>query len=107
MKKTGLNEIKKEVIKLGYVSKTGEHQSGVVTARGGLHCHNIPYNGKTHRKQCVVLGAIGNNERVNRDSKRVISRTGCMYSLKAHIALEQPMVIRRVKNGNMENDRGF
>ena len=42
----------------------------------------------------MILGAIGDNERVNRDSKRVLDKTGCMYALKAHIALEPPMVIK-------------
>lgn len=49
----------------------------------------------------MILGGIGDNERVNRDSKRVLSGIGCMYALKAHIALEPPLVIRKCRNGQL------
>ena len=94
----------KEINKIGSVSPNKEHQSGIVVGRGGYYQHSIQYSGKNHLRQygeLVILGGIGDNERVNRDSKRVISGIGCMYALKAHIALEPPLVIRKCRNGQL------
>lgn len=88
----------KKIIKIGNMSPTKEHQSGLVISRGGYYPQSIQYSGKNHLRQygeLVILGGIGENERVNRDSKRVLGSSGCMYALKAHIALEQPMVLRK------------
>ena len=48
-------------------------------------------------KKIIVVGAIGNTERQNRDDMRVISRGGLMYNLKAHIQTDKPLVVRRWK----------
>lgn len=70
----------------------------------GRRQRNTPFSTKTHTRpyDIVIVGGIGDNERVNRDSKRVLDRQGCMYSLKAHISFEPPLVIRRVTNGDVE-----
>lgn len=88
----------KDIEKIGYTNPLNEHQSGLVVGRGGYYQANIRCNGKTPLRQygeLVIMGGIGDNERVNRDSKRVLNRCGCMYALKAHIALEPPLVIKR------------
>ena len=88
----------KDIERIGSVSHTDKHQSGLVVGRGGYNHHSIQHNGETPLRQygeLVILGGIGDNERVNRDSKRVLSGCGCMYALKAHIALEPPLVIKR------------
>ena len=85
----------KDIEKIGYTNPLNKHQSGLVVSRGGCYQANIRYNGKTHLKQLDILGAIGDNERVNRDSKRVINSKYAIYSLKAHIALEPPLIVKK------------
>lgn len=53
----------------------------------------------------IVLGGIGNNERQNRDNKRVLGRGGYSITLKSHIATEPPLVIRKYKNEKDSSDR--
>lgn len=48
-------------------------------------------------KKIIVVGAIGNTARQNRDDMRVLARGGCMYNLKAHIQTDKPLVIRKWK----------
>jgi hypothetical protein len=49
------------------------------------------------KKRVIVMGGIGRTERENRDDMRVFSRGGYAPTLKAHIATEKPMVIRKWK----------
>lgn len=92
----------RETIKLGSVRD--DHQSGIVLSRGGQSPRNTLFNTKTLIRpyDILIVGGIGDNERVNRDSKRVLDRNGCMYSLKAHISFEPPLVLRRVNHGDVE-----
>jgi hypothetical protein len=92
----------KEITKLGSI--IGNHQSGLVLSRGGQSQQNTPYSTKTliRPSDILVLGGAGRNERQDRDSKRVLDRRGCMFSLKAHIALEPPLVVRRLGYGDVE-----
>lgn len=46
-------------------------------------------------KKIIVLGAIGETARNNRDTMRVISRGGIAFTLRAHISMDKPMVVRR------------
>ena len=90
----------KEIKRLGSVNPNNEHQSGLVVSGGGCCPHSIQHNGETQSRQygrLIVLGGIGDNERVNRDSKRVIDSKGIMYSLKAHISFEPPLVLREIR----------
>lgn len=97
----------KEIIKLGNVARTGEHQSGIVLSKGGQCSQNTQHNGETLQRQSeiVILGGIGYNDRQNRDSKRVLDGKGTVFCLKSHISLEPPLVIRRIY-GDMERYRG-
>ena len=45
--------------------------------------------------EIIVVGAIGNNARQNRDNMRVLSRKGLMFALKAHIQQEQSLVLKK------------
>lgn len=45
-------------------------------------------------EKIVVVGAIGQTERENRDNMRVVARGGCIYNLKAHIQVDKPLVVR-------------
>lgn len=106
MKRTGLIDI------AGYFdSGTGKHQSNTVyrmnsilpaltTIDGGTQQIKILRKMKEIKQrrygELVIMGGIGDNERVNRDSKRVLNGCGCMYALKAHIALEPPLTVKKV-----------
>ena len=46
-------------------------------------------------KKIIILGAIGYNERKNRDDFRVLSGGGITYTLQSHIQKAQPMVIKK------------
>lgn len=65
--------------------------------------HPLPLlNTKTHRKllrhmEIIILGAIGNTPRQNRDNMRVLDRGGQMFALKAHIDKDKPLVVRKWK----------
>lgn len=55
------------------------------------------------KKEIIILGAIGNTARQNRDDMRVLDRRGCIYSLKAHIDKDHPLIIKESgKYGNLE-----
>lgn len=92
----------KEITKLGSVR--GNHQSGLVLSKGGQSQQYTQCNTKTliRPSDILVLGGAGRNEREDRDSKRVLDRRGCMFSLKAHISLEPPLVVRRLGYGDVE-----
>ena len=45
----------------------------------------------------IILGAIGNTARQNRDDYRILSGGGTTWTLKAHIAVAQPLVLRKWK----------
>jgi hypothetical protein len=49
------------------------------------------------KKEIIVLGAIGNTARQNRDNMRILGGGGTVYALKAHIDKDHPLVIKRVK----------
>lgn len=57
------------------------------------------YKRKRVEKKVIVLGGVANTERKNRDSGRVMSRKGICYTLPAHISVEKPLVIRKIKYG--------
>lgn len=57
------------------------------------------YKYKRVEKKVIVLGGVANTERKNRDSGRVMSRKGICYTLPAHISVEKPLVIRKIKYG--------
>lgn len=48
-------------------------------------------------KEIIILGAIGNTERQNRDNMRVLDGGGKMYALKSHIQFDKPLVLRKWK----------
>lgn len=43
----------------------------------------------------IIVGAIGNTDRQNRDDYRVLSGGGTVWTLKAHISVAQPLVVKR------------
>lgn len=45
----------------------------------------------------IIKGAIGNTPRQNRDDFRVLGGGGTVWTLKAHIAVGQPLVIKKWK----------
>lgn len=47
------------------------------------------------KKEIKILGAIGNTARQNRDNMRILHGGGMVYSLKAHIDKDHPLVVRR------------
>ena len=49
------------------------------------------------QKKVIVLGGVANYARKNRDSGRVLGGGGIAYTLPAHIATEQPKVLRKWK----------
>lgn len=49
------------------------------------------------QKEIIILGGIGNTERQNRDNKRVLSGGGITYTLKSHIAIDKPLVLKRIR----------
>lgn len=51
-------------------------------------------------KDIIVLGAIGNTPRQNRDNMRVLSGGGTIYALKAHIDKDHPLVVKKWKIGS-------
>ena len=74
----------------------------------GLDIKNITENAPTRQdktrqdktrqdktRQVIVLGAIGNTDRQNRDNMRVIARQGLIYTLKAHIDKDHPLVVKK------------
>ena len=48
---------------------------------------------------------MANTERKNRDSGRVMSRKGICYTLPAHISVEKPLVIRKIKYGEIHRNK--
>jgi hypothetical protein len=48
-------------------------------------------------KRIIILGGIGNTERQNRDNARVLGGGGTIYTLKSHISVDKPLVLRRWK----------
>lgn len=48
------------------------------------------------KKEIKILGAIGNTARQNRDNMRVLHGGGSVYSLKAHIDKDHPLVIKKI-----------
>lgn len=50
-------------------------------------------------KEIKIAGAIGNTDRQNRDSSRVIIRGGISTTLKSVIYKDPPKVIRKLKRG--------
>lgn len=78
------------------VGSISNHQWGKVI-RGGQHGQYKPEITSTRKSLSVnVLGAIGNTERQNRDNMRVLDRNGIIYSLKAHISMDHPLVIKKL-----------
>ena len=51
-------------------------------------------------KEIIVLGAIGNTPRQNRDNMRIIGRGGAIYALKAHIEKDHPLVVKKYEKDN-------
>lgn len=49
------------------------------------------------KKEIIILGAIGNTARQNRDNMRVLNRGGQMYALKSHIDKDHPLVVRMLE----------
>lgn len=43
----------------------------------------------------IILGAIGKTDRENRDNKRVLGGGGATFTLKSHISVEPPKVLRK------------
>ena len=94
------NQMGKEIIEIGNVSADNKrrHQSGVVLSRGGWQPPCIPLCGKTLQRSSdgiIVLGAIGNTARQNRDNMRIFDRCGVCPTLKSHISKESIMVVRK------------
>lgn len=48
--------------------------------------------------QIIILGAIGNTPRQNRDDMRVLSGGGQIYTLKSHIDKVHPLVLKKWKS---------
>ena len=48
-------------------------------------------------KRIIILGGIGNTERQNRDDARVLGGGGMIYTLKSHISVDKPLVLRKWK----------
>lgn len=102
MKNRNLN---KRIYVLGHISLDGlKHQSKQIVYRGGCCQHSTQDSTKTLRrqsenceKQIIIVGGIGMNDRRNRDDGRVLGRQGLCYSLKAHIAKDKPLVLRKWK----------
>lgn len=46
-------------------------------------------------KRIIILGGIGNTERQNRDNARVLGGGGMIYTLKSHISVDKPLVVRK------------
>lgn len=46
-------------------------------------------------KKVIVLGGVGNSDRQNRDACRVLGGGGVTYTLKSHISVEPPKVLRK------------
>lgn len=51
----------------------------------------------TVAKEIIILGAIGNTERQNRDNMRVLAGGGTVYTLKSHIDKDHPLVLKRYR----------
>ena len=45
----------KDIIKLGNVARTGEHQSGIVLHKGGQCSQNTQHNGETPLRQYDIV----------------------------------------------------
>ena len=43
----------------------------------------------------IIVGSIGNTARQDRDDYRVLSGGGTVWTLKAHIAVAQPLMIKK------------
>lgn len=54
-------------------------------------------NHKMAKKRIVILGAIGNTDRQNRDNMRVLHGGGTIYTLKSHIDKDHPLVLKRYR----------
>ena len=98
--------MEKQVIEIGCVSRdeSRRHQSGVVFDRGGRLQHSTPLCTKTLQRSSdgiIVLVAIGNTARQNRDNMRIFDRRGQCPTLKSHISKESIMVIRKWKSGSL------
>lgn len=48
-------------------------------------------------KKMIVLGGVANYDRKNRDSGRVFFGGGTMGAIPAHVAAEQPKVLKKWK----------
>ena len=48
-------------------------------------------------KKMIILGGVARYARKNRDSGRVFSGGGTIGALPAHVAVEQPKVLKRWK----------
>lgn len=48
------------------------------------------------KKEIKILGAIGNTARQNRDNMRILHGGGMVYSLKAHIDKDHPLVVKKL-----------
>lgn len=98
MKKTNSN---KGIQMLGNVSHDGkDHQSGYVVGRGGYYQQRTQDSSKTRLRpsengDLIILGAIGNTARQNRDNMRIFDRRGQCPTLKSHISKESIMVVRK------------
>lgn len=98
MRKTNSN---KGIKMLGNTSHDGkDHQSGYVVNRGGFYQPRTHDNSRTQSRpsengNLVIKGVIGNTARQNRDNMRVFGKNGVVPCLKAHIAKESIMVVRK------------
>jgi len=86
---------------LGNVSNDGKpHQSGYVVDRGGYYQQRTQDSTREQLKRSgngnlIILGAIGNTARQNRDNMRIFDRRGQCPTLKSHISKESIMVVRK------------
>lgn len=55
-------------------------------------------------KKVIIVGAIGKNERKNRDSCRVMLGGGMTFTLQAHIEKEQPLVLKEWKRNVIKSE---
>ena len=46
-------------------------------------------------KKIIIVGAIGNTERNNRDNFQVMSGGGMVRTLTAHISFDKPLILRK------------
>ena len=81
--------MEKKIIYLGNYYGHAQGHTGSVYFRGGYTTLHMQYwlekrqsiSNQKMEKEILVLGAVGNNERENRDNKRVLNRGGAALHL--------------------------